>query len=118
MRLGSSIRKRVLCTKWSGRSFCAPGVKPPANILESSFLTVTMDLLLESDSITILPEGVARNHLRERQIVRLLVPIDDYLIQFGMLTRRDEPPNPVAAEFGRILRRYGDAAEQRLTVSR
>jgi DNA-binding transcriptional LysR family regulator len=97
--------------------FLCASMKPPANILESSSLTVTMNLLLRSDLITILPEGVARNHLRERQLVRLPVPVHDYLIQFGMLTRRDEPPNPIVAEFGQILRRYGDTAEQSPTVS-
>jgi DNA-binding transcriptional LysR family regulator len=88
--------------------FLCAGMKPPTNVLESSSLAMTRDLLLKTDSITILPESVARDQLRERHLLRLPVTLGSSLIEFGILTRREEVPSPAAAEFGELLRRYSD----------
>jgi DNA-binding transcriptional LysR family regulator len=90
------------------RFFLHAGLKSPTDVLESSSLAMTRDLLLSTDSITILPESVARHQVREGQALRLPVILGSYLIEFGILTRREEVPSPAAAEFGELLRRYSD----------
>ena len=88
--------------------FLRAGLKPPTNILESSSLAMTRDLLLRTDSITVLPESVARHQLLESLVLRLPVTLSSDLIEFGILTRREEVPSPAATEFGELLRRYRD----------
>jgi DNA-binding transcriptional LysR family regulator len=88
--------------------FLRAGLKPPTNVLESGSLAMTWELLLKTDSIAIVPESVARNQLWARQILRLPISLGSCLIEFGILTRREEVPSLAAAEFSELLRRYCD----------
>lgn len=77
---------------------------------------MTMNLLLNSDSITILPESIARASLQAGQVVRLPIAIKKgESIDFEVLTRREEPVSPAAREFQLSLLRH---AKSRVTIIR
>ena len=82
------------------------GLKPPGDALESNSLAMTMHLLLNSDSITILPESIARASLQAGQVVRLPIAIKGESIDFEVLTRREDPGSPAAREFQLSLLRH------------
>jgi DNA-binding transcriptional LysR family regulator len=82
------------------------GLRPPSNALESNSLAMTMNLLLHSDSITILPESIARDTLQAGQVVRLPVAVDGESVEFAILTRREEAGNRVGLEFRASLVRH------------
>jgi DNA-binding transcriptional LysR family regulator len=93
------------------RIFLRAGMKAPPNVVESNSLTMTLDLVLNTDAVTILPESVVRPHLEAGRLVRLPVAMDDYSIEFAVLTRRGEPLCPAAVDFRELLRRFDGYSE-------
>jgi DNA-binding transcriptional LysR family regulator len=93
------------------RIFLRAGMKPPTNVIESNSLTTTLDMVLKSDAVTILPEEAVRQHLQAGQLVRLPVAVSDHSIEFGILTRRGEPLCPATLEFSELLRRFGGCSD-------
>jgi DNA-binding transcriptional LysR family regulator len=89
------------------RIFLCAGMNPPANVVESNSLTMTLNLVLKSDAVTILPECAVRHHPQAGRLIRLPGVVDQHSIEFGILTRRGEPPCPAAAEFRELLRESG-----------
>jgi DNA-binding transcriptional LysR family regulator len=95
--------RMTLVSKMLERSFLRAGAKAPTNVVESSSLTMTINLLQNSDAVTVLPECVVREHLKADRLIRLPVVMADHSIEFGMMTRRRESLSPVAVEFRDIL---------------
>jgi DNA-binding transcriptional LysR family regulator len=88
-------------------SFLCAGLKPPANVVESSSLTMTLNMVLKNDAITILPECAVRAYLQSGQLIRLPVAVDLNSMEFGMLIRSGQPLCPTTAEFRELLRENG-----------
>ena len=65
---------------------------------------MTLDLVLSSDAVTILPERAVHHHLSAGQLIRLPIALGEYSIEFAVLTRRQEPLGPAALEFRELLR--------------
>jgi len=86
------------------RIFLHAGMKVPVNVVESHSLSMTLDLVLSSDAITILPECTVRHHLKAGQLIRLPVALGEYSVEFGILTRRGDPVCSAALEFCELLR--------------
>jgi DNA-binding transcriptional LysR family regulator len=95
------------------QDFRRVGLKAPASVVDSSSLGATLNLLLSSDAVTILPESIVRNYLRAGALVRLRVTIGDHDINYGILSRIGESPSPAATEFIELLRQHGQGAGRR-----
>jgi DNA-binding transcriptional LysR family regulator len=89
------------------QEFGQVGMKTPANIVESSSIFATLQLLQKSDTVTMLPESVVRDYLRAGLLVRLPLTIGKNLLGFGILSRRGESLSAAATEFVESLRHYG-----------
>ena len=87
--------------------FGQAGMTTPANIVESTSIFATLQLVQKSDAITMLPESVVRDHLLAGLLVRLPLTVGKSLPGFGILTKRGEPLSNSAIEFIASLRRYG-----------
>jgi DNA-binding transcriptional LysR family regulator len=93
------------------RCLAQAGIRAPVNIVESNSIAATLNLLLNSDSVAILPESTVRGQIRAKLLARLSTPICDHEIEFGILSRRGELLSPVVMEFTQLLRRYGKCLE-------
>src|SRR5215469_7439788 len=89
------------------QEFGQAGMTTPADIVESTSIFATLQLLQKSDAITMLPESVVRDHLLAGLLVRLPLTVGKSLPGFGILTKRGEPLSNSAIEFIASLRRYG-----------
>lgn len=98
------------------QEFGVAGMMTPANIVESTSIFATLQLLQKSDAVTMLPESVVRDHLSAGLLVRLPLTVGKSLPGFGILSRRGETLSAAAVEFVQALRRYGALMEQRETV--
>jgi DNA-binding transcriptional LysR family regulator len=85
--------------------FRRAGLSPPGNIVESDSLSMILNLLLRGDVLALLPERAARLPLQEGHLVRLPIVLDRARVEFGILSRADEPLSPAALEFRASLRR-------------
>lgn len=97
------------------QDFGQAGMKTPANIVESTSIFATLQLVQKSDAVTMLPESVVRDHLSAGLLVRLPLTVGKSLPGFGVLSRRSEPLSGTATEFVQALRRYGALMERRQT---
>lgn len=95
------------------QEFGVSDMKTPANIVESSSIFATLQLLQKSDAVTMLPESVVRDHLKAGLLARLPVAVGKSLPGFGILSRRGEPLGTAATEFVQALRRHGAALVDR-----
>jgi DNA-binding transcriptional LysR family regulator len=84
--------------------FLPAGMQAPTNIAQSNSLTMTMNLLLASDAVALLPERVVCHALRAERLVRLPVTVANYSLDFGILTRRGGVSS-AAVEFRELLLR-------------
>lgn len=100
------------------QEFGHAGMRTPANIVESTSIFATLQLMQQSDAVTMLPESVVRDHLRAGLLIRLPLTVGRSLPGFGVLTRRGEAPSVAATEFMESLRRYGALMERQLGASR
>lgn len=98
------------------QEFGVAGMITPANIVESTSIFATLQLLQKSDAVTMLPESVVRDHLSAGLLVRLPLTVGKSLPGFGILSRRGEALSAAAVEFVQALRKYGALMEQRETV--
>jgi DNA-binding transcriptional LysR family regulator len=78
------------------------GMTTLGNVVESNSIATTLNLLLQSDALTLLPESVVRNYLEAGQVVRIPVIVGE--IGFGVLSRQGEPMSGPALEFVELLR--------------
>lgn len=89
------------------QEFGAAGLRTPLNVVESTSVFATLQLLQQSDAITLLPESVVRDYLSAGLLKRLPVEIGRKLSAFGVITRSNEPIGAAAAELIELLRRHG-----------
>jgi DNA-binding transcriptional LysR family regulator len=94
------------------QEFGQASVKTPSDIIESTSIFATLQLVQKSDAITLLPESVVRDHLMAGLLIRLPIVVGKSLPGFGILTRRNIPLTATAAEFIVSLRRYGALMDQ------
>lgn len=81
-------------------------MSPPANVVESDSVPMTLNMLVRSDALALLPERVAHRPLQEGLVVRLLIALDPHRVDFGILTRQGDPLSPAAQEFRQALRNH------------
>jgi DNA-binding transcriptional LysR family regulator len=99
------------------QEFGEAGMMTPTDIVESSSIFATLQLLQKSDAVTVLPESVVRDHLLAGLLERLPLSVGKNLPGFGILTRRGESLSAVALEFIDSLRRYGALMEESATAA-
>jgi DNA-binding transcriptional LysR family regulator len=87
------------------RVFRRAGLSPPDNVVESDSLPLTLNMVLRSDVLAVLPERAASRLLDEGQVIRLPIALDR--VEFGILTRPDETLSAPVLEFRQVLRSYG-----------
>lgn len=75
------------------------GLKSPANLIETTSIFTTLQLLQGSNMIAILPVSAVRDYIRRGMIARLPISFDRQLEDYGILTRKGEAPSPAALEF-------------------
>lgn len=91
--------------------FASAGVSTPLDVVESSSIFATLQLVQSSDAITVLPASVVRDHVLAKLLVELPVAVGRDLTAFGLLRRRDEELSDVAAAFVAHLERSAAMSE-------
>lgn len=71
-------------------ALAAEGVTSPDNVVETTSIQTTLQLLLDSDMLAVLPRSVLRRPLESGQYVLLERIIGKPLDYYGIITRRDE----------------------------
>ena len=89
------------------QEFGQAGMKSPANVVECTSIFATLQLLQTSNAVAMLPESVVRDHLKAGFLIQLPLDVGASLPGFGILTRRNEPIGPTAADFIKALRKFG-----------
>jgi DNA-binding transcriptional LysR family regulator len=79
-------------------------MKTPLNVIESSSIFETLQLLQESDAITMLTEAIVQRQVRAGLMNQLAVEIEGNILGFGVMIRRDEELTRAAEEFVGSLR--------------
>ena len=80
------------------------GVASPTNVVETTSIQATLQLLQASDMLAVLPRSVLRHPLEGGQYAVLNRAIGKPLDYYGIITRRDESLLPVAQELINHLR--------------
>ncbi|MCP1364918.1 LysR substrate-binding domain-containing protein, partial [Halomonas sp. BBD48] len=80
------------------------GVPTPTNIVETTSIQATLQLLQTSDSLAVLPRSVLRRPLEGGQYVTLNRVIGKPLDYYGIVSRRGEMLPPAAQELIGYLR--------------
>lgn len=80
------------------------GVTSPNNVVETTSIQATLQLLQASDMLAVLPRSVLRRPLESGQYAVLKRVIGKPLDYYGIITRRNEPLSPVAQEIINHLR--------------
>ncbi len=75
------------------------GLKSPVNLVETTSIFTTLQLLQGSDMIAIFPVSAVRDYIRRGMISRLPITFDRQLEDYGILSRKGEPLGAAAAEF-------------------
>lgn len=90
--------------------FSKADVKTPANLIESTSCLTTLQMIQQTDAVSVLPELVIRDYLQAGLLVRFPIALNDSFPNFGILTRRSDSLSPIVTEFADILRRQTSAA--------
>jgi len=85
------------------------GLSTPADVVESTSIFASLQLLQSSDAIAMLPESVTRDYVRTGLLKPLPLVLDQDLSAFGVLTRKDEALSEAAASFVRHLHDHAAA---------
>lgn len=91
--------------------FTRAGVSTPLDVVESTSIFATLQLVQSSDAITVLPASVVRDHVLAELLVELPIAVGGALKDFGLLRRRDEELSEVAAAFVAHLERSAAMSE-------
>jgi len=89
--------------------FARAGVSTPLNVVESTSIFATLQLVQSSDAIAVLPESVVRDHVKANLLVKLPVRVGQALKAFGILQRKDEELSEIASVFISHLERSAAA---------
>jgi DNA-binding transcriptional LysR family regulator len=75
------------------------GLKSPVNLVETTSIFTTLQLLQGSNMIAIFPVSAVKDYMRRGMISRLPISFDRQLEDYGILTRKGETPSAAAEEF-------------------
>ena len=75
------------------------GLKSPVNIVETTSIFTTLQLLQGSDMVAILPVSAVADYIRRGMISRLPISFDKNLEDYGILTRKGEILSTATREF-------------------
>ncbi len=75
------------------------GLKSPVNLVETTSIFATLQLLQGSNMIAIFPVSAVKDYMRRGMISRLPISFDRQLEDYGILTRKGETPSAAAEEF-------------------
>jgi len=75
------------------------GLKSPVNLVETTSIFTTLQLLQGSDMIAILPVSAVGDYIRRGMIARLPLSFERQIEDYGILTRKGETPSATAKEF-------------------
>lgn len=94
------------------------GVPSPNDVVETTSIQATLQLLQTSDMLAVLPRSVLRRPLESGQYVVLERIIGKPLDYYGIISRRDDPPSPAAQELiGHLRELVGHSADEDRSVS-
>jgi DNA-binding transcriptional LysR family regulator len=90
-------------------------LEPPANVIESTVMTLVTSLLQQTDFLHVMPLDVARFYVQSGQMALLPITLPCRMDSFGIITRRDQLLSPGASLLLQQVREvaaeiYGDAA--------
>jgi DNA-binding transcriptional LysR family regulator len=80
------------------------GIASPTNVIETTSIQVTFQLLETSDMLAVLPRSVLRRSVEKGLLVRLPLQIGQPLNYYGIITRKHEKTPPGVAELISALR--------------
>jgi DNA-binding transcriptional LysR family regulator len=98
------------------REFSSVGLSRPTNLIECSSIFAALQIIQQTEAVTLLPEPVVRAALQAKRVVALPLIHRVELPEFGVLTRRSAPLSAAAQEFIETLRAL--AKESRDAVKR
>lgn len=75
------------------------GLKSPANMVETTSIFTTLQLLQGTNMVAILPVSAVRDYIRRGMLAKLPISFDRQLEDYGILTRKGETPTQAAQEF-------------------
>ena len=78
----------------------------PRNLVECTSIFATLQLVQVTDAVTVLPESVARDHVKAALLRALPLAIGQKLDSFGVLKRRDDVLSDAASVFVTYLRSF------------
>lgn len=85
-------------------AFAAAGLKTLDNLVETTSITATVNLVRHAGMISVLPSTIVGQEVASGAFVRLPVEVKGELERYGIVTRRDVPLTPNAVEFLAIMR--------------
>jgi len=86
------------------RFFAEHGLRTPHNLVETTSIFGTLELVRSAGMIAVLPRSIVEEPIARGDYVRLPVEITNPLDGYGIITRISDPPSAAAAEFIDILR--------------
>lgn len=86
------------------QEFRQAALEMPARIIECSPHLAVLQLLHQSDALTVLPESVAHEHVQSGLLIRLPLELAQNVPGYGVLTRRGETLGSAALELIELLR--------------
>ncbi|MCU1726598.1 LysR family transcriptional regulator [Pseudomonas sp. 7P_10.2_Bac1] len=75
------------------RAFVEAGMQTPENTVETVSLQTTLQLLQTAPVISMLAESMVEPEVQARRLIRLALPFPLVLADYGIITRRNEPPS-------------------------
>jgi DNA-binding transcriptional LysR family regulator len=75
------------------------GLKSPVNLVETTSIFMTLQLLQGSDMIAIFPLSAVKDYIRRGMIARLPITFDRHLEDYGIMTRKGEVLSSATKEF-------------------
>ncbi|WP_019410353.1 LysR family transcriptional regulator [Pseudomonas psychrophila] len=75
------------------RAFVEAGMQTPENTVETVSLQTTMQLLQTAPVVAMLAESMAEPEIQAGRLTRLALPFPLVLADYGIITRRNEPPS-------------------------
>ena len=75
------------------RAFVEAGMQTPENTVETVSLQTTLQLLQTAPVISMLAESMVEPEVQAGRLIRLALPFPLVLADYGIITRRNEPPS-------------------------
>jgi len=88
----------------------AAGSRPPTDLIETVSIVATLALLLSSDALTLLPEGLARHYEAPGMIARIAAPLPGAGTRYEIMTRAGRSLAPAERAFIDALAPPGPSA--------